>query len=357
MRKLKVGLVGITRGGSYGELVSRHPRTEVAVVCDINEKNLEQAGKEFKLKDKYLFKDYDAFINGDIDIVFIGSPLPFHSDQSIKALENNKHVLSEVTAANSIEECEALFRAAMKSKAKYMMAENCCYFHFIREFENLIKKGKIGETYYMEGEYVHQLRDRIYNKETGEVYWRINRPPLHYCSHSLGPLLMFLENDYIVKATGSGKKANIIPNLGPGAINMQVALFETKKGVIIKLLRSSVVSREPLLGFYSVYGTKGFLETGREGYDTKGRIYFEDEDKEAREVDCFMSDPNAPEETKTGGHGTSEYYLLQDFINCIDNNTKPPIDIVKALEMTIPGIIAHQAVIKGNVWFDVPHFE
>ncbi len=65
-----------------------------------------------------------------------------------------------------------------------------------------------------------------------------------------------------------------------------------------------------------------------------------------------------PDEAKrVSGYGASEYYLLRDFINAIDNDTEPPIDVVKGVDMTLPGLIAHEATMKGNVWLDVPHFE
>ena len=355
MKKLKVGLTGVRRAKGYGELFMKHPRTEVTAICDINDKHLEETGKEFKLKDSAVFSNYDKFIDTDIDVVFIGTPIPFHVDQSIKALKNNKHVLSEVTAANKVKDCERLVATVKKTKKIYMMAENYCYFHYILEWKKLMQKRAIGKIFYAEGEYVHEIRHLIMDPKTKESYWRTKRAPLHYCSHSLGPLLMLLD-DRIVKATGAGKSINIMPDLGVGTIDMQVALFETKKGAVIKLLRSSVATRKPEVIFYSIYGTKGFLETGRGGYKTKGRVYIEGEDKEAREVNCSTVDPDAPEEAGKGGHGTSEYYLIRDFIKAIDRNTKPPIDVVRAVDFTLPGLIAHEAAMKGNVWLDVPHF-
>ena len=355
MKKLKVGLVGIRRAAGYGELFMKYHRTKVTAVCDLNSRHLEEAGKEFRLKDHSLFSNYDNFINRDMDIVFIGTPIPFHVNQSIKALKNHKHVLCEVTAGETVKECESLFLAVKKARTKYMMAENCCYFYYIQQWRKLIQQGKLGKILYAESEYLHALREYIYNKKTAETYWRANRPPLHYCSHNLGPLLMFLEDDYIVRATGAGKEINILPSVGQGAIDMQVALFETKRGIILKLLRSSVYSGPYHLS-YKIYGTSGFMESGRGEHNKEGKIYIEQKDEFARNIDCSIVDPNAPEEAKKGGHGTSEYFLIRDFIECIDKDTNPPIDIVKALEMTIPGIIAHEAAMKGNVWLDVPHF-
>jgi predicted dehydrogenase len=355
MEKLKVGLVGANRGTSYGYIFNIHPRTVVTALCDINEQRAKEMAKELGVKGDTIFTNYDRFVdNGDMDIILIGTPMPFHAEQAIKALERGRHVLSEVTATTSIEECEELYKAAKRSKAKYMMAENSCYNYYIQQWKRIIQGGGIGNVFYMEAEYLHEIRNLLYNKGTGELFWRMKRPPIHYCSHSLGPLLMFLKDDYVVRATGSGKRSDVIPNLGPGTIDMQVALLETKKGVTIKLLRSQVYAGPYQLN-YVVYGTKGFLESGR-GSEI-GRIYVEGEDKVPREFKCTWEDPGAPEEAKKGGHGTSEYYLVNDFVDSIDKNVNPPIDIVKALEITAPGLIAHEAAMKGGIWLDVPHFE
>ncbi|NLY98848.1 MAG: hypothetical protein GX082_15780 [Clostridiaceae bacterium] len=55
-----------------------------------------------------------------------------------------------------------------------------------------------------------------------------------------------------------------------------------------------------------------------------------------------------------GGHGSSEFYLVEDFLDAIEFDKTPAIDVVRGLEMTVPGIIAHEAAMEGNVWKDVP---
>ena len=353
----KVGVVGLRRGRAFIGLFNSHPRTKITAICDTRPEALERTNKNLGLKDSQMFTDYDDFINADIDIVVIGTPIPLHAEEAIKAMENGKHILSEVTAADTTANCEKIVNTVKKTKKTYMMAENMNYVHFIRQWKKIISQGKLGQIYYAEGEYVHEIRDLIIDKETGKPLWRSYRAPLHYCSHSLGPLL-YLMDDRIIKATGSGKRTDIIPDVGAGAINMQVALFETQKGATIKLLRSSLVARRPAFHFYSLYGTKGAIENGRDG--DKGKLYIEGEkgfEKGVKAIDCSIVDPDAPEEARAGGHGTSEYYLIRDFINALDTSTRPPIDVIKAMDYTVPGIIAHEAAMKGNVWLDVPLFE
>ena len=45
---------------------------------------------------------------------------------------------------------------------------------------------------------------------------------------------------------------------------------------------------------------------------------------------------------------------MRDFLRAIEEDTTPPIDIVRGMDMTVPGLIAHEAAMKGGVWMDVP---
>ena len=89
----------------------------------------------------------------------------------------------------------------------------------------------------------------------------------------------------------------------------------------------------------------------------RGILYIEGETEEAIEVDWHISNPEASEKARRGGHDTSEYYLIRDFVDSIDNDTDPLIDVVRASDITLTGLIAHESAMKGNVWLEVPHFE
>ena len=347
MKKYKVAMVGVGRGTAYGHIFSNHPNTEVVALCDMDEKSLEENGKEFNLSDSALFTDYDGILNTDADIVVIGTPIPFHAEQTIKAMRADKHVLCEVTASDSVESCIKMVDAVRGAKTKFMLAENCCYMQFAIDWDEEIKAGKIGTPFYAEADYIHEIRSLVDGK------WRANRAPLHYCSHSLGPILMWMD-DHIVRCTASGTESRSFPLATDGNIDIQVALFETAKGATIKMARSSIALRHPALCTYNIMGTNGFLESSRRGYNGKGMRYFAGEDPETGiEIDITTSSPDVTEIT-LGSHGTSEYFLVRDFLKSIENDTTPPIDIVKGMDMTIPGLIAHEAAKKGGTWLDVP---
>jgi predicted dehydrogenase len=356
----KVGLVGVRRGSSLVRPFEIFPETEITALCDMNQASLETAGKDFGIADSGLFTSYEDMLNSGIDIVVVGTPIPFHADQSVQALESGIHVLSEVTAANSMPDLERIVAAAQQSDAVYMLAENCCYRPYILEWKQWVQQGRLGEIFYAECEYIHNIEALLTNEATGEAYWRLQRPPITYCTHSLGPVLQIMD-DRITQVSCVSTGNLITGNAAPGCRDMEVAICKTEKGGAIKLLRSQVARREPALHYYSFYGTKGFVEHDHSHAhgDTTGRLYIEGEHAAAdgfEVIDCLLVDPNAPEEAKTGGHGTSEYFMVRDFIDAVANGTPAPIDAIRAAEMTAPGLCAHESSLNDGAWVDVPSF-
>ncbi|MBM4079917.1 MAG: Gfo/Idh/MocA family oxidoreductase [Planctomycetes bacterium] len=363
MANWRVGIVGLRRGRGFVSVFAAHPRVTVTALCDLDPKRLADVGDAFKLPAERLYTSFDRFLDAPTDIIVICTPIAFHAEQTIKSLEAGKHVLCEQTAAYKLEDCEKIVQTVKRTGKKYMMAENYSYFHYILEWKKLIQAGKLGAIFYAEAEYVHEIENLLVNEGTGEYYWRHERPPIWYCAHCLGPILVLMD-DRIVKACGSSAGFHKQPKYRDhlGFLDMEVGLFRTQRGALIKILRSQVAPRYPHLVYYSLYGTKGYVENGRTGdATTNGYLYVEGETpkdakggKRAATVPCAIVDPNAPDEAKKGGHGTSEYYLIRDFLDSIEKDTHPPIDVMRSMDFTIPGIIAHDSAMGDGNWRDVP---
>lgn len=361
-KQYKVGLIGVRRGSGIAAAMANHPQCKIVALADIDPAALENAGERFKVPSGQRYEKFDDFVEADMDIAVIATPIAFHARQSIAALQAGKHVLCEQTAAYTVDDCQRIIDAAKKSGRTYMMAENYSFYHCVREWKALIDAGRLGKIYHAEGEYIHEIVDLLVDPQTGERHWRYTRPPIWYCGHSLGPLL-YLMQDRVVKATGLTPGKNMHPDQeGIGFLDMETGLFLTEKGAVIKILASQTVKRYRKQGhyltWYSLYGTKGFVESGRERTE-EGLAWLEDEDTKAggaRQVPTPFSDPNAPPEAKLGGHGTGEYYMVREFIESLDNGTRPPFDAVQAAEVTVPGLLAHESAMKGGVWIDVPRF-
>jgi len=365
VRKWKVGIVGLRRGEGFVSVFAAHSRVEVVGLCDLETESLSRLGAAFGLPDSALFTQFDEFVQAPMDIVIVATPIRYHAEQTIQSLESGKHVLCEQTAAYTLGECERIVEAVKRAGLTYMMAENYCYFHYIRQWHDLIRQGKLGGVFYAEAEYVHEIEDLLIDRGTGAYHWRHERPPIWYCAHCIGPLLMLMD-DRIVQACGSHAGFHKHPqqNEHLGFLDAEVGLFRTGKGALIKILRSQVAPRYPRLIYYSLYGTRGCLENGRFGAGTDGQVWIDGETpddanghRSATPMHCDLSDPNAPEEAYHGGHGTSEYYMIRDFLDAVESGSRPPIDVVRAMDFTVPGIVAHDSAMSDGNWRDVPLFD
>jgi len=360
MKQWKVGIVGLSRGRGFVRVFDAHPRMEVTALCDLDEQRLADVGKGFGLAGDRLFTNFDRFLGADMDIVMIATPIPLHAEQTIRSLESGRHVFCEQTAAYTVEECARIVAAVKRTGKHYMMGENYCYFHYVREWKKIIDEGKLGKIFYAEAEYVHEIVRLLVDSETDGYHWRHERPPIWYCAHCLGPLLMLMD-DRIVEACGGTTGFTKHPEQKdhPGFLDMEVGLFRTRKGAMIKILRSQVAHRYPHLVWYSLHGERGYLENGRVRAE-EGVVYLEGETGRKPEDQAFatpVSDPDAPEEARIGGHGTSEYYMIRDFLDALERDVRPPIDVIRAMDFTIPGIIAHQSAMSDGNWREVPLFE
>ena len=98
--ELKVGIVGAYRWSSFMAPFTAISETTVTAICDINEDVLAGIGDKFGIDQR--FTQYEDMLD-QIDIVVLATPENLHVPQSILALKAGKHVISEVTAAVSIE--------------------------------------------------------------------------------------------------------------------------------------------------------------------------------------------------------------------------------------------------------------
>ncbi len=358
---LKIGVVGAGRGRGPAGVFQHHKDCELVAIADRNPERLTELADRLEVPHRYT--DLDEMLATDIDAVFVATPAPVHTEHSVAALRAGKHVLCEVPAVYSIEEGQELVRAVRETGLKYSFAENMYYYPYIGTYERLIRDGELGEIVYAEAEYIHNCEalmvdrpDGLGGGAAGVPTWRTALHPIQYLTHDLQPLLRMLQ-DRCVSAIGLDTGCRKRPDLG--VIDMGVALLTTEKGTIIKQLNGFAVAKEPAHHWFVVYGTKGSLEQGRRASGLGDSHYLYIEDRYANvngpvRLDVPREHPGAPPEARLGGHGTSEYYMVDEFVQCILSDTEPPIDVYEALDSTLPGICATQSMREGGRPVDVP---
>jgi predicted dehydrogenase len=363
LEKLNIGVVGAAgRGASFRAAFDAHPITRIHAVCDTRREALSEAAQRLGASETY--SDYhDMLDRSDVDAVVIGTPMQFHASQAIAALERHVHVLSEVTAAISIDECRALVAAALRSDAVYMMAENYTYVKTNVLVKELARRGLFGEVYYAEGEYLHEL------KELNEItrwrrHWQTGIDGITYGTHSLGPILQWMPGDRVVRVCCAGSGHHYKDPRGNHYENQDtcVMLAQTARGALIKIRVDMLSERPHAMTNYSLQGTKGCYESARSPQE-RHKVWLADL---SPEVNAWMDlveleqeympdmwrDP--PEAALRAGHGGGDYFEVLDFVRSITDGIRCPIGIHEAMDMSLPGLISQASIAAGGAWLDVP---
>jgi len=355
---IRFGGVGLRRGLGLLETLNAHPQAGVVAVCDAaldGQADDHSAVRQLRASGAPIEATYSEFVGllgHEIDAVLIATPPSTHAAMAVAALDADVHVLCEVPAVyGDLAEADALLSAARRSRARYMMAENCCYWEFIQSWKRMVADGRIGRVTYAEAEYIHDVAELMTDADGG-LTWRADLFGLQYCTHSLGPLLDIMDDRVVgVVAMDTG------PQRRPEwpAADQAVGLFRTAKGAVIKILCSFSNARRPPHHYYSLYGTKGTLETSRHG-PPRTLANFDDEPGRDAPVETPLTYAAPGAQDADQGHGGADAAILHDFVDCLVEDRPPPIDGVRALEFSVPGLAARSSAAMGGRPVDVPDY-
>ena len=147
-KPVTLGIVGARRGSSFARtaLGGLDGRVRLTSVCDIDAGVLAQWRREHP--GLVYYQSYEQFLaQANVDAVVLSTPLQLHAPQALQALAAGKHVLSEVIAATTLDECWALIAAVQQSGLKYMFAENSCYRRENMLVLNMVEQGPLRRDY------------------------------------------------------------------------------------------------------------------------------------------------------------------------------------------------------------------
>lgn len=347
---MRVGVAGLRRGRGFVSILASHPAAELVAVADPDVLVRDSMAEKFSVPHRCT--DFDELLTAGIDAVVIATPAPLHASQSIAALDAGLHVLCEVPAVWDLAESQALVRAVEASAGSYMFAENVNYFDRTVAWKHFIDAGHLGDLFYAEAEYIHHC-DALFTHPDGTPTWRASMPPIQYCTHSLGPLLAWT-GDRCISVSGLHTGSHVRPDLG--TIDMEVGIFQTARGSVFKVLCGFSVMSEPGRHWYCVYGTQGMLESGRTA-DSADRGFLASQPEQTTGPAADIVPPverEAPAGAVHGGHGNSEWFMLDDWLQSLRDGSPPPIDVYAGLDMTLPGICAHLSAQQGGRPVDIP---
>jgi len=378
---LAVGIVGIGgRGRSFKPAFDATPEVQVRAVCDLDDHAARVGQELFEANGSY--QAYDEMLQVEnLDAVVIGTPAPYHVPQAIAALERDLHVFSEVPAGVSIDECRDLVRAYGESNGEYLMLENFIYLRSNTIITEMVRDGLFGDIYYAEGEYLHELR--ALNKETPwRRTWQTGINGITYPTHSLGPILKWMEDDRIERVTcvGSGHHHRDGRGREYDLEDTTVMLGETDQCGLVKIRLDMLSDRPDAIDNYQIQGTTGCYESSRNSQGN-GEVWLQENEQasDSRDYEWISLENFASEylpavwqeipdgfpkglKNDVGDNGlafrdrvlTADYVMMTKFLDALLNGNEVPFGIHKAMDMTLPGLVSQDSIANRGEWLSVP---
>lgn len=360
-KPIKMGVFGLGRGLYYFDSIMMN-NIEIVAVCDTDTEKLKAASEKLG-GNVSVYTDFQSFIEHDMEAVFLANFFHEHAPYAITCLEKGIHVLSECLSNGTMAEGVALVRAAEKSNAIYMLAENYPYMQFNQEMRRVYQGGTLGKVLFAEGEYNHPFNSNdpglLKHLRPYEQHWRNYLSRTYYITHSLAPLM------YI---TGSiPKRVVALPVYCPTEEQYASGSFVGDRAAIITCLNDndSVFRVTGCAAFgahgnsYRVCGTNGQIENVR---GTNGKIMLRYNDWQIpegmAETNFYMPEWHgvAADVVNQFGHGGGDYFVMRRFFEAIRTQSQPDFDVYFATTTASVAILSHRSMLAGGEPFDIPDF-
>lgn len=366
--KIRIGVVGGGFGASF--YWHEHPNCEVRAVCDLMSERRDSLRKVYRCERSYESLD-QVIQDAEIDAVAVFSGAPDHVRHSIACLNAGKHVFCAVPACMNLEEADQLAAAVKSTGLTYMMAETSWYHQSVISARNWFREGKFGNLFYTEAEYHHPGLDEMFFNEDGSRSWRYGFPPMHYPTHCTGYLLGVTgERMTSVTCLGWGDDSPVLAdNIYANPYWNQTALFTVENGHAFRVAvywNAAVGGTErgqwygDRMSFFDPH-PNGAPATIRRAADQKemddgGFVRLLTACEVYEQPEWWRTDMLPEPLRHDSGHDGSHTFLTHEFIDALIHNRAPAIGINQALNLTVPGIIAHQSALQGGVQLTIPGY-
>ncbi|MEW6755893.1 MAG: Gfo/Idh/MocA family oxidoreductase [Candidatus Latescibacterota bacterium] len=359
MNTVRIGVLGARRGMALAEAMALAPSATLAAVCDTDPQRLAAVAPSVP---QTCLRYGELLEAADVDAVLVASPMPLHVPHAVAALRAGKHVLCEVTAATSIEQCCELLEAVRASGCQYMLAENYCYYRPWMIVLGMVRAGLFGQVYYGEADQIQDLKGGLLDPDAG-YNWRTAELALRrghqYITHNLGPLYQAMGQDRIrtVVCLGSGQHHLAWAR----ADDTCVVLGQTAGGKLVRIRLDFFSTRPQSFTYFGLQGTGASYE-GPRGPREAHKVHVQgqtppDTWQSLEEFAGYLPPAwtRIPADRAAGYDGGAAL-MIEDFARAVLDGTRPPIDVVDAVNMTAAGLVSEVSIERGGAPVDVPEF-
>ena len=383
---VRVAFIGVgNRGMSAVQRWTYIEDTKIVAICDIQADKVKKAQSIVSLKngnkpDGYTGEqDWKKVCErDDVDLIYIATHWTLHTPIAVYAMEQGKHVATEVPAAFTLEECWQLVDTAERTQKHCMMLENCNYDYFEMATLNMAQKGFFGEIVHVEGAYIHELNNLIFSESDYWDQWRLkyNRDfnGNLYPTHGLGPICHILDihrgdkMNYLVSISSNqfgmteyakekfgedSKEAKTEYKRG----DMNTTIIKTAKGKTI-MIQHNVTNPRPYSRIHLISGTKAFAQKWPiEGIATNHNFVSAAKKKMLlKKYEHPIIKEIGKKSKKVGGHGGMDFTMDYRLAYCLKNGLPLDQDVYDAAEWSCIINLSQISIENSGASVEVPDF-
>lgn len=393
MKKLTVAMIGC--GGfcrNFVPLFKAHPYVEKVYVCDIIPERAQEYSKLFSVEIIPTFED--ALKRSDINAIAMFTQRHLHGPLVKQALLAGKHVYSAVPMASEVDECHDIVELVRKTGLTYMMGETCYYYPSSVFCRKHYARGDFGKFVYGEAQYHHDImhfpKDFIDDKVNAGL------PPFYYPTHSTAMVLAAC-NSYARKVVAYGYRDEEKDGIYEVGINQwdnifsnSFSLMSLANGGTARINECRRIGYKAPSSYVSAfYGTEGGYQFNNAQHCftrlAGEKVEFQDVSDEVNPSAMTEHKGDADFKSRVANHGwqwnnyspiqqdeydrlpdsykvpgfpnghmASHQLLIDDFCKAVYDGVLPVCNAWRAARWTIPGLIAHQSVLKDGECLIVP---
>jgi len=317
----------------------------------------------------------------DLDLVVVTTPYYLHAPMAIYAMNQGKHVASEVPAAGTLEECWQLVQTAERTRKHLMMLENYAFLEFQLLTLSMARQGFFGEVVHGECAYNTSKMKNNFGKNFYWNMWWLRQYAARrgniYPTHGLGPVCQIMNInrgdrlDFLVSVeSGDFMMARKAKELAQSDAfyrefagkeyrgNMNVTLIRTVQGRTI-MLQHDATSPSPHNLIHGIYGTAGAasfdpppprLATGNHQW-VSAEEFARLKAKYSPTIFKRMG-----ELASQSGHGGSDLLIVWHLIDCLHNGLPLDQDVYDAAALSSIIPLSQWSVLNRSNSIAVPDF-
>jgi predicted dehydrogenase len=313
MNRYKMLISGCGSAGRHvAQVAAADGRGKIVGLADPQQAQLDKMGEEFP--DAIAGHNYAQVLRQtQPDVVVVAGPDHLHADQTVLALEHGCHTLVEKPLATTVADAQRILDAQAKTGLHVMTDQTMRYMHPWHEMALLAKSGGIGDIFFVQGDYIHDMWYHYSPQGKHHTPWRIDQENpqnilLGGGCHPLDLILWTVDSPVAeVYAYSNKLSIPVFP-----ADDCYIVILQFENGVSGKVYVTSGCSGHGMAegmggGFLAVYGTEGTL--------WKGQLYRRDE----QPVPIAESSGHEV----IGGHGWGRSVV--DYLDLLDGKIGNPI--------------------------------